>query len=155
METYIGQLVEDMEAAQRPEQEHNWSDEPWSLERHFAEIERWIAGEEPDHTFSYYCEMNIEQFPPAEQLTDQQLQRVCNAFQQLLASWNLEISIPEAVPLRIAYPFIVGVLTEKVQIVTDGLIGIEVCTANPASCPFAAYCICATDFSEEQETIIF
>ena len=120
MQVYIDQLLEDMAAAQRPEQERSPIEQPFSIEQHLEEVERWIAGEDPEQEFAYYCGLQPEQFPPAEDLTGEQLLAISKSFKKLLFSWNLDVSLPESLPLPIAYPFLICTLKEKVQIVTDG-----------------------------------
>jgi len=153
MQVYIDQLLEDMAAAQRPEQERSLVEQPFSIEQHLEEVERWIAGEDPEHAFAYYCGLQPEQFPPAEDLTDEQLLAISQSFKKLLFSWNLDVSLPESLPLPIAYPFLISTLKEKVQIVTDGFIGIEFCTYDPPSCPFKEYCSCTEYLTEDNEEI--
>jgi hypothetical protein len=48
MQKYIDQLLEDMAAAQRPEEDSLPVNEPFSIEQHFEEVERWLKGEEPE-----------------------------------------------------------------------------------------------------------
>lgn len=148
MQAYINQLLEDMMAAQRCTEEKKDRPRPISIEEHFEEIERWIASEAPRHTFSYYCGLTLQQFPPAEYLNNEQLGMLCKGFRDLLFSWNLDTDVPESMPLKLAYPFMISALAEKVDIVDDGIIGIEFCTCDPPSCPFKEYCCCIKYFSD-------
>ena len=151
MQKYIDQLLEDMVAAQRPEENSLPVNEPFSIEQHFEEVERWLEGEEPEHDFSYYCGLQAEQFPPAEQLTNKQLKTLYKAFGQLLFSWNLGADIPKTVPLRRAYAFLISTLKHKVEMVKDGAITIEFCTCDPPSCPFEEYCTCRQYYEEPDD----
>ncbi len=63
------------------------------------------------------------------------------------------MEIPESMPVRTTYPFILSPLEEKVTIVTYGLIGIEFCTYDPPSCPFNEYCSCIEFLSKQNEKI--
>lgn len=141
MQKYIDQLLEDILAAHRPEGAEPSQNETFSMEKHFEEVERWLEND-PEHTFTYYCGLQPEQFPPAERLTDEQLDAVYKAYGQLLFSWNLDADIPESLPLRKAYPLLIGTLQHKVDIVNDGFMTIEFCTYDPPSCPFEKGCRC-------------
>jgi hypothetical protein len=141
MQRYIDQLLEDIAAAHRMKVKTVPQDKPFSIEDHFEEVERWLESD-PEHTFAYYCGLQLEQFPPAERLTDKQLHAIYKAFGHLLFSWNLSEDLPESLPLRRAYSFLISILHRKVEIVTDGFITIEFCSCDPSSCPFEEYCSC-------------
>ncbi len=147
MQEYINQLLEDIMAAHRPATEEKSGDEPFSIEKHFEEVERWFAND-PAFTFAEHCGLKPEQFPPVERLTDEQLLIIYKAYEQLLNNWNLDADIPESLPLRRAYPILINTLHEKVEIVNDGFITIEFCPYNVPSCPFGEYCRCK-EFEEE------
>lgn len=151
MQKYINQLLEDIEAAHRPEAEEQPKDKPFSIEQHFEEVERWLERDDPEHTFSYYCGLQPEQFPPEERLTNKQLRTIYKAFGHLLFSWNLDADIPKSMPLRKAYSFLISTLEHKVEIVNDGFITIEFCTCDPPSCPFEEYCTCKKYLEESDE----
>jgi hypothetical protein len=148
MQKYIDQLLEDMAAAQRPEEDSFPVNEPFSIEQHFEEVEKWLKGEEPEHDFSYYCGLKAEQFPPVNQLTNKQLKTLFKAFGQLLFSWNLGADIPKSVPLRQAYPLLISILNRNVEIVNHGAVTIEFCTTDPPLCPFGEHCTCRQYFEE-------
>ncbi len=142
MQAYIDQLLGDIAKAQRPEQEEPQEEKLFSIEQHFEEVERWLAADGPGHTFSYYCGLKAEQFPPEERLTDEQLLIVWEAYQHLLFSFNLSADIPKSVPLRKAYPLLISTLNKEVEMVTAGFITIEFCNYDSPSCPFGEYCAC-------------
>jgi len=47
-----------------------------TIEEELEEMERWSEGEEPGHTFGYYCGLSTEQFPAAAQLTKKEMKLV-------------------------------------------------------------------------------
>src|SRR5687767_9575840 len=101
MHPYIPYLLNDIAAAHRtgpPEPDY-----PKTIEEELEEIERWVEGEESPHTFSYYCGLETVNFPPPEQLTHEEIKQVLTAFGHMMFSWNLDIDLPEALPLPIAY----------------------------------------------------
>jgi hypothetical protein len=145
MQAYINYLLEDIAAAQRAEQ--SFAEQPsLSIEDHFAEVERWIAGDEPGHSFSYYCGLKPEQFPPAEMLTKKQMRAICKTLNHLLCSWNLDVDIPKQYPIVKTYQLLVTVLDKKVEPPTSGFITFEFCTCDPPTCPFEDHCTCKKYF---------
>ena len=144
MQSYINYLLQDLEAAQRikvPRPSPEEQGEDW-FEAHIAEIYRFLHSGEPEHNFGYYCGLETAQFPPAEKLNLEQLSQVISAFNLLLLSWNLRTDIPDKVPLAMTYQFLVDTLEIKTQIVNGGIITLEFCSYEPASCPFGEHCRC-------------
>ena len=141
MHPYIPYLIADIVAAHRPELPAT-PERAQSIEEDFEEVERWVSGEEPAHTFGYYCGLEVVNFPPAEQLTKQEMKLVCDAFRKMMFSWNIDISLPEKLPLPIAYQMMVDTLDSKTQIVNFGCIGFDYCTGYAPDCVFAEYCPC-------------
>lgn len=141
MENYITQLLTDIENANRPELPLETDDDGSQT---IAAVEKWLAQQDdPKHTFSYYCGLKREQFPPVDRLTPLQIDSLVEAFEYLLSTWNLEASMPEEVPGAIKYALLVGILDKEVDIVDRGIIGIEFCDYDPNECPFGSeYCTC-------------
>jgi len=86
--------------------------------------------------------LKSEDFPPAEQLSNQDLRRVCKAFRELLFTWNADISLPEALPLPLKYRFMVNTLDEGFIVVNSGFFTFDYCSGYAPECPFKEYCRC-------------
>lgn len=98
-------------------------------------IERWVEGEEPAHTFGYYCGLETINFPPAEQLTDKKMKQIITAFRKMMFSWNLCIDLPEPLPVWIANKMTVDTLDIKTGIVNSGMmIHFDFCTGYALNC---------------------
>jgi hypothetical protein len=146
MQSYINHLLADITEACREQQPEFYSgasseNDLEAIERYFEEVERWLE-HEPEHDFSYYCGLQIEQFPPAEQLTNEQMEAVSLAFEKLLFTWNIGVEMPEKLPASRKYTLLVSVLEKKVAIVENGFETIEFCSYDPPSCPFDEWCTC-------------
>jgi len=146
MQSYINHLLADITEACREQQPETYSgiageNDLEAIERYFEEVERWLENE-PEHDFSYYCGLLIEQFPPAEQLTDEQMEAVSLAFEKLLFTWNIGVEMPEKLPVSRKYSLLVSILEKKVAIVENGFETIEFCSYDPPSCPFDEWCTC-------------
>jgi hypothetical protein len=64
---------------------------------------------------------------------------------QMLNSWNIDIYLPEKLPVDIAYELLIGTLEKEVFITNDEYshIGIELCSYDVETCPFGTdYCTC-------------
>jgi hypothetical protein len=147
MHPYLPHLLADITAATRP-------DIPWefeettSFEEEMEDIENWVAGTLPSHTFSYWCGLKAEEFPPAEQLTDEDMRMVCKAFRHLLFSWNLGIELPENLPPATRYAFMVNTLNEETAIPKSGFMDFDYCSGNAPDCVFKEYCPCLKYWNE-------
>jgi len=144
MQSYINYLLEDIEAAKRPETPFETApaiDDEDSMEAHFAEVERWLESD-PQHTFGHHCGLKTEQFPPSEKLTEQQMQQVIKVFSQLMYSWNMDADIPEEVPTERRYQLLVNIVDTKVEVINSGMLTIDYCTGNSDGCELGEYCPC-------------
>ncbi|MEO7310606.1 MAG: hypothetical protein ABIX01_09420 [Chitinophagaceae bacterium] len=145
MQAYINYLLEDIAGAERPAVPVILAvdpDDDESMEKYFEGIEKWIRGDEPMHSFSYYCGLESIAFPPPEKLTALQMLQVMKAFKQLLFTWNLGCVLNENISVSKKYQLLVSLLDRETEIPTSGFITHEFCTYEPESCPFEAHCDC-------------
>lgn len=140
MQAYLSHLLTDIAEACREQQPLPASPAD-TMEEHFEEVEKWLENN-PQHSFSYYCGLTKEQFPPPGLLTEAQLEELCKALEHLLFTWNLGAEIYSFIPVAKKYSLLVSVLDEKVEIPDYGLLTIEFCTSDPPSCPLNEYCSC-------------
>ncbi len=148
MHPYLHYLLSDIAAAHRfdpPEPVY-----PKTIEEELEDVERWLEGEEPPHTFGYYCGLNSEQFPPPEQLTKKELKLVCKAFRQMMCSWNFDADLPKTLPSDRNYQLLVSTLNMKTDIVNSGFMTFEFCQSYPPDCIFKEYCMCLKFWNTEE-----
>lgn len=152
MEKYIKQLLEDIQNAQRQLTKEE-TEKAETIERHFEEVERFLGGEEEliQQTFGYHCNLKKEQFPPSKRLTSEQMNKVCEAFDKLLFTWNIHADLPDDLPIEMAYETLVSVLDRKFFIPISGFVGLEFCDNEPEECIFKQYCTCKELFAEMEE----
>jgi hypothetical protein len=151
MHPYLSYLLTDIAAAHRGEIPVEQKKLPMSFEEQMEEIEKWVEGEEPEHTFGHYCGLEAINFPPPEQLTDAEMKHVIQAFNQMMFSWNLDISLPEKLPISIAYKMTVDTLNSKTAIVNSGFMGFDFCTGYAPDCIFKEYCPCLEIWNQEND----
>jgi len=152
MEKYVRGLIEDILQARRPEKDMTeiLKDET-SIEKHFEEVEAWLGREQPEHVFSYYCDLTKEQFPNPEFLSKKQIWAIMKAFNELLFSYNMAMDIPKSVPLPVAYSYLICMLERKVQIVEYGFLHFDFCSGSPEGCEWKEYCPCIKIWNEKSE----
>lgn len=150
MHPYLTHLLSDITAAHRTEISME-DEQPPSIEKHFEEIENWLEGNEPAHSFGYYCGLDAINFPPPEQLNDTEIKEVLKAFGKMMFTWNLSIDLPELLPLQIAYTMTVDTLNTKTDIVNSGMMGFDFCTGYAPDCIFKEYCPCLKFWNEKDD----
>lgn len=148
MEKYITQLLEDILAAHKSENEANPVRNE-GIEAHFEDVERYLSGDY-DQNLGKVVGLYKEQFPPIERLSPTQVQTITVAFDKMLFSYNISTNLPEGLPIEIAYPLMVSVLDREVYIGNgDGNIGLEFCDYDSKKCPFGEeFCSCK-DFDDD------
>ena|SRR5690606_13599658 len=140
MHPYLPHLLADIQAAHR-------NIEPpvitrQNTETNFDDVIQWLENNEPQHTFGYFCGLDPVNFPPTHQLSLKDIKLVCQAFQEMMFSWNLEIDLPEQLPLPITYKMMVNSLNTKTEIVDSGFLTIDSCTGYAPDCIFKEFCPC-------------
>ena len=135
MHPYLPHLLNDIAAAHRgeiPVEEKR----PNSFEEEMMEIEKWVSGEDAEHTFGYYCGLEAADFPPSEQLTDAEKMQVIQAFERMMFSWNHGIDLPKTLPPAIAYTMTIDTLNMKTAIVNSGMMSFDFCSGYAPGCVF-------------------
>lgn len=152
MHPYLPHLFSDISNAYRAEIPEEAPQPAMTFEEEMEEIENWVEGEEAEHSFGYYCGLDTINFPPPDQLTGDELKTIIEAFGHMMFSWNLEISLPEKLPLPIAYAITVDTLNSKTSIPKCGFLGFDFCTGYAPDYIFKEYCPCLEIWNAEDDT---
>jgi hypothetical protein len=141
MHPYFKHLLEDISEAHSVGQvaENSYNK---SFEEKMEDVEKWVEGDLNEHTFGYYCGLRSENFPPPEQLSTEEVELINEAFKHMLSTYNHDISLPENLPAKTAYPILVNTLNEKTFIPKDGFISFDYCSGYPPDCVFKEHCSC-------------
>ncbi|MCC5934157.1 MAG: hypothetical protein JJU35_07885 [Balneolales bacterium] len=144
MKAYIQHLLADIRAAHKRDSSVSAGEaasESENLEMHFEDIERWLSGHasKPLHD---HCGLSKNDFPPENQLSDAELILLTDAFTEMLESWNISVSLPEQLPLRMRYVLIIGLLDRKISPIRTGSFVYDFCTGYAPGCELAQYCNC-------------
>ena len=146
MKKYIKQLLSDLKAAQRPEIEF----EEQTFEQYIKEVEAFLAYEDDPSSqiFSEACGIQKMQFPPAEKLNIQEMEILCAEIKELMHTWNLDLSLPDTLPVERAYHYLTEVFDTKTMITDSGHVGLELCQYVVKGCVFGRHCMCK-EFEKE------
>jgi|AntRauTorckE6833_2_1112554.scaffolds.fasta_scaffold14529_2 hypothetical protein len=147
MASYLSHLLADIRAAHRVDSSKQ-KPESGSLEEHFKDIDRWISGD-AEHTLGYYCGLEPVAFPPYDQLSDEEVRKICDAFTTMLYTWNIALDIPEELPLHRKYKLMVGLLDHKFTVSNAGMIVFDFCTGYAPGCELKEYCQCLEFWEED------
>ena len=149
MHAYLPHLLADINAAWHIDIPVE-NKRPLTFEEEMEEFEKWEEEDEPPYTFGYFCGLESNNFPPAEQLPETDMKIVLEAFRLMMLSWNLSTSFPENLPLPIAYKMTVEILDSKTTIVETGRINVDFCSGYAPDCVFKEYCSCLEIWNEAE-----
>jgi len=141
MHPYLLHLLTDIENAHRIKRPFK-SPYTKTFEEEMEEIEGWCEREDYEHSFSYYCGLKAENFPPAEQLTTEEINMVNKAFRKMMFTYNHDADFPETLPAALTYLMLVNTLNEKTFIPADGFVSFDYCSGYAPDCVFKEYCSC-------------
>ena len=152
METYIDQLLEDLQAAARnPPAETFLDGDPRYLGLDY--IEEWENA--PYQPFGEVMGIDSGVFPPDDRLTDGQIEWLIDGILELWASRGLCAELPEELPLRLTYRVLIGRWNdEPIQCLARGgtVSHLTFCDCDPATCVFGAeFCECAKFIDKESK----
>lgn len=150
MHPYLKHLIEDIQNAERQEDDLIAFPKPTTFEEQMQEVERYISGlgELP---LSKYTGLNSQDFPPAHQLADAEMELVLMAFDKMLFTWNIAIDWPKKMPVTARYDHLLNfVLEEKVTPVNTGTMHLDFCTGYAPDCDWGTYCHCLKSWKDFQ-----
>ena len=103
----------------------------------------------PENSMAAIFGLRKEEFPPAEKLSDAQIDELVAAFGQLWGAFHFMFSFPKKATARTRYEFFVKYLDHKTVHAThpNAMIGIEFCDYNTEQCPFGKeICSCLESY---------
>lgn len=152
MHPYVPHLLEDIIKAHKPKGFRPSKAKPKNFEEEMQEVEDYVSGKNEDsrQPFSFFCGLKPEDFPPSEQLSGNEMEKIAAAFKDMAESWNLLISVPNNYPAPMKYKLMTDFLNERVFIPRDGAFwGFDNCTGNPEGCFFGEYCSCLKNWNDD------
>lgn len=148
MHPYLKHLLQDIKNAGREEADSSSSTEPMSFEEQMKDVELYVS-DINEQSLSYFTGLHNEDFPPSEQLTEEDMESVLQAFAQMLKTWNATIHYPEKMPCKARYEFLLNhALETEFTPVQYGHIGLDFCTGCAPDCEWGEYCTCLEYWNE-------
>lgn len=142
MHPYLPHLLADIMNAEQKEDEESYRKLPKSFEEEMEEMERYVSGDD-ERPLSYYTGLKKESFPPAEQLAEDDMKQILNAFDEMLKTWNVDIAYPDKMPITDRYRFLIEtVLEDEITMMSFGFVCLDYCTGEPNGCAWGDYCPC-------------
>ena len=144
MQAYVNHLLGDIAAGHRPEDYYDKfrkNTEEEDFEESLRESEMFVS-QEKRNGFEGYCGLKRVNFPPKEQLSEDQLTQLTTAFVSMMNSWNLEVAFPDDLPQPRRYELLMDILVGPVMIFKHGIYCFDFCTGNPEGCELGEYCPC-------------
>jgi hypothetical protein len=138
MQNYVNQLIQDLAAAKDnipPPVNYAllYPDHP-ALDFGMDYIVEWEMAKE--QSYADLFGIKAEQLPPDDRLTDEQIEQILNAINDLFYAYNIGTNENRSAPRRLFY-------NEPIQHVTEGMITIEFCNCDPEGCIWGEeYCTC-------------
>jgi len=127
METYIKQLIEDLEAA---------------LQTVFHPLIYEDSEDYPKTTFEKLSGIEKFNFPPVEKLSQKQLQDLLKAIITFIESKKYVTNLFDSMPIELQYQLLLDKWTAEIEYVVHGLAGLDYCPEDPADCTIREFCGC-------------
>jgi len=145
MKTYVIQLLEDIRNAH-----HTGVEEKLSFDEEMEGIEDYATGRNIPPNLSERSGLKIEQFPPAEMLSEDQIKTIIDAFQAMLSSCHIAADFPAGLPVTRAYPLMINLLNEEAWFLPGGTLHYDFCDGYAPECPLEEYCPCKEIWKEHE-----
>lgn len=144
MHPYLSHLLTDIKNAEQKKNGNKEQKLLISFEEEMEEVERYVKGDD-ERPLSYFTGLKKEHFPPVEQLAEDDIKQVLDAFGRMLSTWNINIVYPDKMPTTDRYRFLINtVLEDEVVMVSSGsgFVCLDYCTGNSDECAWGEYCPC-------------
>lgn len=151
MKAYVNYLLEDIQAAFRPEDffvKRKKAPPLDELEAKLEEVDNFLNYDQSP-VLGKYCGIDRNDFPHADKLEEEDLKLLVSALVKMFESWNILVDLPENLPAEFGYRLVVDLLDRPMPIMQHGFFGMDFCTGNPEGCEFKEYCPCLKNWEEK------
>lgn len=114
------------------------------LDLHFKELDDWETGAGEMSMYQLFDFMP-ETFPPAEQLSPAQLDKLLTSLYRLWIAYNFYPEPPESFPKHQLYILMCSYMHEPSQLHNQSATVVDFCGCYPPDCPFGIHCQCFDD----------
>ncbi len=142
MNKYISFLCADIKNACRQDSIPVPFNRETTFEEEMEAVEKWATGTDEPPSLSQKCGLSIEQFPPVETLTENEIEIIIHEFKEMMSTWNMEVDFPSDLPKTRAYPLLINLLNEAAWYLPGGTLHFDFCTGYAPDCELKEYCPC-------------
>jgi hypothetical protein len=136
MKRYIEQLIEDLnEAKKRIPDEIKFSEDYEEFEEQMLSVEN-----SPDITMEALFGISMIQLPPADKLTEEQMQLLTEAILDTWAAFSLSADFPGDLPIKLQYELLRGQFEEKIHYMPGWTHHFNFCIIDCETCLINEYC---------------
>lgn len=144
MHPYLPYLLDDLTQAKtnkpdRPNYRLLYPDHP-AFEYGLDYIVEWEMG--LTKQLKDWVVLEKEIFPPPEHLTEDEMRLVITSFIKLLNHFNVDVALPEKIPVPDVYQLLINTLDHEIQIVSEATMTIDFCSGNAEGCELGSFCSC-------------
>jgi len=152
MKKYVFQLIADITKAHLPAlaERENLN---LTFEQEMEIIENYATGTNTPPSLSVECGITTDQFPPQDQLDEEEIKQIIDALKSMLLSRNICVDMPDEIPLHFAYPIFVNLLNREAWYFPTGNLHIDFCTGYAPECELGKYCHCLKYWEGGKEEI--
>lgn len=142
MNRYLHHLLNDISSAKKSDAKQYDRFSPSSFEDEMDEIEQYISGD-AEQPLSYFTGLKKDQFPSKERLSENEIVKILNAFEQMLETWNAVVDFPDSMTNSDRYEFLRNnILDEAFTPFSFGCLHLDFCSGYPPHCPWGEHCKC-------------
>jgi hypothetical protein len=148
MNRYSSQLISDIKNAWRPKSLNVGYEHAVTIEEELEIVDNYTSGTNIPACLSRKCGLTIEQFPPIEALSEEEIKLIIEEFKAMLFSWHISADLPENVPLERAYTLLINILNEEAWFFPTGMLHYDFCTGYAPDCELKEYCPCKENWKD-------
>jgi hypothetical protein len=142
MKSYLTFLLEDLKKAHRTSIQDPKDEIPGSFEREMEAIENWASGKNAPSTFLDLSGLTLDQFPPPDKLSQEEMDSLVDAFNEMLSTWNMQAEFPQDFPKDRTYTLLISLLDREAWYLPGGILHFDFCTGYAPDCVLKEFCGC-------------
>lgn len=148
MDRYIQQLVEDLELAAHNPPKPSYVETPPGFEDQQSTVNLGLT---PFKTIEKLTGIKQVAFPSFHDLQSRHCRAVLDAIFALFDSLKIKlIDAPKGMPKECLYEAITLNWNQEVQFLPSEGMDLELCTGDPADCPYGMYCTCGMEWPDDE-----
>lgn len=149
MKSYLTFLLQDLKKAHRVQAHEQKDDTPTSFKLEMEAIENWATGNNAPSSFLELTGLTLDQFPPPDKLSQEEMDTIMVAFHEMLSTWNMQAEFPPDFPKERAYTLLIGLINKEAWYLPGGTLHFDFCTGYAPDCVLKEFCGCKKYWDQE------